>query len=100
MKIFDITLDNLNYTEFFSKITKFENQNIIFTPNPEILLKTQKDEEFKNLIQQANYKTPDGIGLYLAFQMLEEPNRLLRFIKTPYYFYQLFFHKNRLYKKY
>lgn len=100
MKIFDITLDRLNYTEFFSKITKFENQSIIFTPNPEILLKTQKDEEFKNLIQQADYKTPDGMGLYLGFQMLEEKNRLLRFLKTPYYLYKIFFHKHSLYKKY
>ena len=50
MKIFDIPLDRLNYTDFFAKITKLEKQNIIFTPNPEILLKTQDDKEFKNLI--------------------------------------------------
>ncbi|MGB2110683.1 MAG: hypothetical protein ACPHY8_01860 [Patescibacteria group bacterium] len=100
MKIFDIPLDTLNHTDFFAKITKFEKQNIIFTPNPEILLKTQDDEEFKNLILQADYKTPDGMGLYLGFQMLEEKNRFLRFLKTPYYLYQLFFHKQKLYKKY
>lgn len=100
MKIFDISLDRLNYTDFFAKITQFEKQNIIFTPNPEILLKTLSDKDFKDLIQKADYKTPDGIGLYIAFQMLEEKNKFLRILKIPYYFYNLFFHKNKLYKKY
>ncbi|MBT3728712.1 hypothetical protein HOF65_06935 [bacterium] len=47
------------------------NQNIVFTPNPEILLKTQTDIEFKELINKASHLTPDGIGLYLAFQIID-----------------------------
>ena len=100
MKILDISLDKLSYIDFFAKITQFKKQNIIFTPNPEILLKTQDDQEFKNLILQADYKTPDGMWLYLAFQMLEDKNRLFRFLKTPYYLHNLFFNKHNLYKKY
>jgi UDP-N-acetyl-D-mannosaminuronic acid transferase (WecB/TagA/CpsF family) len=38
---------------------KLDKQNIVFTPNPEILLKTINDLKFKSLIEKANYKTPD-----------------------------------------
>jgi UDP-N-acetyl-D-mannosaminuronic acid transferase (WecB/TagA/CpsF family) len=61
MKIFNITLDNLKYTDFFKQITRFEKQEIIFTPNPEILLKTQSDKEFEGLLKKATILTPDGI---------------------------------------
>jgi UDP-N-acetyl-D-mannosaminuronic acid transferase (WecB/TagA/CpsF family) len=36
-----------------------KKQNIVFTPNPEILLKTLEDKEFKDLVNKADYKTPD-----------------------------------------
>jgi UDP-N-acetyl-D-mannosaminuronic acid transferase (WecB/TagA/CpsF family) len=38
---------------------KLEKQNIVFTPNPEILLKTKNDSEFKELLNKATYLTPD-----------------------------------------
>ena len=100
MKIFNIELDSLKYRDFFAKITQLDKQNIVFTPNPEILLKTLCDSQFENMIQQASYKTPDGIWLYIAFQMLEEKNRILRFIKIPYYFFNLFFRRKNLYQQY
>ncbi|MDR3151009.1 MAG: hypothetical protein LBU14_05550 [Candidatus Peribacteria bacterium] len=75
MKIFSIKIDNIKYKDFFEKITKlikardfhmkYKNdnlsQNIIFTPNPEILLKTLNDKEFRKLLNKADYRTPDGI---------------------------------------
>ncbi|MDR2640005.1 MAG: hypothetical protein LBC61_01365 [Candidatus Peribacteria bacterium] len=61
MQIFSIKIDNIKYDKLFSEITKLKSQNIVFTPNPEILLKTLQDKEFKDLINKANYKTPDGI---------------------------------------
>lgn len=100
MKIFNIELDNLKYSDFFKQITRFEKQEIVFTPNPEILLKTQADKEFETLVNKATLLTPDGIWLYIAYQMLEEKSKLLRAIKTPIYFYHLFFNKHKLYEKY
>jgi UDP-N-acetyl-D-mannosaminuronic acid transferase (WecB/TagA/CpsF family) len=61
MKIFNINLDNLKYVDFFKQITRFETQQIVFTPNPEILLKTLTDKEFESLLNKATYLTPDGI---------------------------------------
>jgi N-acetylglucosaminyldiphosphoundecaprenol N-acetyl-beta-D-mannosaminyltransferase len=53
------------------EITSLKKQNIAFTPNPEILLQAKNDSEFKALLEKANYLTPDGIGLYIAFQILD-----------------------------
>ena len=80
---------------------ELEKQNIVFTPNPEILLKTKSDSEFKELINKATYLTPDGIGLYIAFQIFD--NIHWTFINTlllPYYFFNLFFRRDSLYYKY
>lgn len=100
MKIFNITLDNLKYIDFFKQITRFEKQEIVFTPNPEILLKTLTDKEFEWLLNKATILTPDGIWLYIAYQMLEESSRTMRIVKIPVYFYHLFFNKHKLYEKY
>jgi hypothetical protein len=51
----------LKYKDLFAEITKFEKQNIVFTPNPEILLKIKSDEEFKNILLKADFLTSDGI---------------------------------------
>lgn len=101
MKIFWINLDKLSYETFFNEITDLSSQKIIFTPNPEILLNTKKDVEFNKLLNKADYLTPDGIGLYIAFQIIEanEPT-WKNYIKLPYYFYNLFCKREKLYAKY
>jgi len=101
MQIFWIKLNNLKYKDFLKKITKLEKQNIVFTPNPEILLKTKTDSEFKKLLLKANYLTPDGIGLYIAFQILDNSlPKIINVILLPYFFFNLFFRRKYLYKKY
>lgn len=101
MKIFDIELDNLKYKDFFNDLVKFDKQNIIFTPNPEILLASKKDSEFRDLINKASSLLPDGTWLYIAYQILD--NKFWKFINIlllPYFFFNLFFRKKYLYEKY
>lgn len=101
MQIFWTRLDKLKYNNFIKELIKFDKQNIVFTPNPEILLKTLKDKEFKNILEEANYLTPDWIGLFLAFQI--QDNNFWSFINCllfPYFLFNLFFRKNYLYHKY
>jgi len=38
----------------------------IFTPNPEIIMLAQKDEEFKRVLNSADMLVPDGIGIVWA----------------------------------
>lgn len=101
MEIFWVKLDKLKYNDLINQITVFEKQNIVFTPNPEILLKTKKDEKFRELLEKANYLTPDWIWLYIAFQILDNNyNKLINILLIPYYFFNLFFRRNFLYEKY
>ena len=101
MQIFWIKIDKLKYSELLKKITKLEKQTIVFTPNPEILLKAKVDKDFKKLLQKADYLTPDGIWLYIAFQILDNNySKLINTILLPYYFFNLFFKRKDLYEKY
>lgn len=49
----------------------------IVTPNPEIILAAQKDEEYFYILNRADLALPDGIGLkFAAFAMGERLNRV------------------------
>lgn len=101
MQIFWININKIKYQTILTQIKKLEEQNIVFTPNPEILLKAKDDLEFKNLIKKANFLTPDWIWLYIAFQIND--NNFWKIINTillPYFFFNLFFRRKYLYKKY
>ncbi len=106
MKIFRLEIWKYNYWDFFSKITQYINSSewkgrSIFTPNPEICLKTLEDEEFLWLLMQADYLTSDGIGLYLAYQIND--SKLPKFLKIsllPVYILNIILRKKYLYKKY
>jgi N-acetylglucosaminyldiphosphoundecaprenol N-acetyl-beta-D-mannosaminyltransferase len=43
-----------------------DKQRYIVTPNPEIILKAQKDEELYHILNKADLSLPDGFGLKLA----------------------------------
>jgi len=101
MDIFWIRIDKLKYNEFLTKILSSKEQNIIFTPNPEILLKVRRDDEFRNILSKATYLLPDWIWLYIAFQVIDNNYwKLVNFLLIPYYFFNLFFRKKYLYLKY
>ena len=101
MQIFWINIDKIKYKDLLKKIEKLDTQNIVFTPNPEILLKTLHDKEFKSLIEKANYRTPDWIWLYIAFQIIDNKHwRIINTILLPYYFFNLCFRRRYLYEKY
>jgi UDP-N-acetyl-D-mannosaminuronic acid transferase (WecB/TagA/CpsF family) len=55
-------MSKLKYTNFLKEITennKDNSQKIIFTPNPEILLDSLTDDNFKQNLLKADYLTPD-----------------------------------------
>ncbi len=101
MKIFNINLSNIKKENLLKEITKFDKQNIVFTPNPEILLISKTDEQFKNFLEKADFLTIDWIGIYIWFQILEnKKNIFLEILLLPYYFFNLFFRRKYLYKKF
>lgn len=70
INILGIDIDNdVDHDNFREKINNFlsaPQQNYIVTPNPEIILKGQKDEELFYILNKANLSLADGFGLKVA----------------------------------
>lgn len=107
-----IYLDKLKYKDFLASIKELKNKTIIFTPNPEIILKAAEDKEFKELLSKANYLIPDWIWIYIAYQIISLKEKIKKqkyispifstfiFILLPYFVFNIIFRKKYLYKKY
>ncbi|MFH1661750.1 MAG: WecB/TagA/CpsF family glycosyltransferase [Candidatus Falkowbacteria bacterium] len=78
--ILGVNIQTLNKKQILQKIEYFLSdgkQYFITTPNPEIILKAQKDKEFLNILNKADLAIPDGIGLKFAgFAMFKNIHRI------------------------
>lgn len=69
LEILDVPIDNLPKIEVLDQIKIFLNsthQNLITTPNPEMLSDSEKDWFFKEIFRQSSLNIADGFGLVLA----------------------------------
>lgn len=76
ISIMGVRIDNLSMEEVLEKAEKkIENDEkyIIYTPNTEIIMMCQKDEDFLNIINKSDINTPDGIGLVYASRIRKHP---------------------------
>lgn len=70
MNILEVRVDNLGRREILEKISSFLNEDKlrqIATINPEFVLQAQKDEEFKNILNNCDLNVADGIGIKFTF---------------------------------
>jgi len=70
MDVLGIRVDNLSHKEMLAKVNGFLNKekfHQIATINPEFVLEAQKDEEFKNILNNCDLNIADGVGIKLAF---------------------------------
>lgn len=51
----------------------FPRLNYIVTPNPEFIVRAQKDKVFRDILNNAVIAIPDGFGLMLAAKFLKRP---------------------------
>lgn len=68
-KILGVRIDKVDFKEAMAKIAAFlmlDEFHQIATVNPEFLVAAQKDEKFKEILNQADLNVPDGVGLQLA----------------------------------
>lgn len=73
--ILNIDIDNIDYKETLKKIELFlkdNKQHYITTINPEIILKAQKDSEYRMILNNADISTPDGFGIILGSFFLNQ----------------------------
>ena len=59
-------------TEIVKGFLGEQKQHIICTPNPEIVMEAQKDEELMNILKAADLVVPDGIGVVWASRYSEK----------------------------
>ncbi len=71
-----IKVDNITLKEALTKVEEFMSSNrphFIATPNPEIIVTAQEDEELKNIINNADLRIPDGISMLVVSRILQTP---------------------------
>lgn len=68
--ILNVSIDNIGFNELLAKL---RHGGVVFTPNIDHLVKLQKDQEFYEIYQQADYRTCDSQLLLLASRFLGTP---------------------------
>jgi len=93
-KLFDIIISTLTKEETlkYIYIWLYNNEKgYIATVNPEFLLLSQKDKEFKNILQNSKLNTADGIGLIWASWFLSTTKKAKNFLVGIYIFLKWIF---------
>lgn len=91
MKLFGVQIDELTLKEARQSLAQ---RQLIFTPNPEILLEARRNSTFRQALAQGTLMIPDGHGLQLVSTLLRIPSRLLRgLLLVPSLFLFLFWKK-------
>lgn len=76
ISIMGVRIDNQSMDEVMStvadRLSKGEKY-IIYTPNTEIVMMCQNDEEFLNYMNKSSINIPDGIGLVYASKIKKHP---------------------------
>ena len=72
VEILGVNIDKVTMKDAVKKADSFFDgkPHMVFTPNPEIILECEKDENLKNIINSADLKLPDGIGIVIASKLL------------------------------
>jgi N-acetylglucosaminyldiphosphoundecaprenol N-acetyl-beta-D-mannosaminyltransferase len=74
--ILGIKFDNLKMAEIVEKIDSFirsKTPHLVVTPNPEIIVSSQSDEDLREIINSASLRLADGIGIIWASRILKRP---------------------------
>lgn len=73
-----IKVDDYTLVEATAKVEEFSqdsNPHLIVTPNPEIIVSSQKDRELKDIINSASLRVADGISMVVVSRILGKPLR-------------------------
>ncbi|ONK21046.1 glycosyltransferase [Bacillus sp. VT-16-64] len=74
--VLGIEFDNMTQKQMIDMIKtriKQKKKTFIVTANPEIVMKAQRDQDYKDTLQSADFIIPDGVGIMLGAKMLKRP---------------------------
>lgn len=66
LKILGVGISKMTKNDLIKILVEITEPFYIVTPNPEMVYIASKNESFKNLLNNAKYKMPDGIGIIIA----------------------------------
>ncbi len=76
VNILGVKVDKINFKDAVEKAYELANSqgvSTIFTPNPEIVMHACEDDELKEILNNADLCTADGIGVVYAAKILGTP---------------------------
>jgi N-acetylglucosaminyldiphosphoundecaprenol N-acetyl-beta-D-mannosaminyltransferase len=76
MEILGVKIDNLDKQGIFKKLEDFlrdGRQHYIVTTNPEFLVESRRDQEFKSILNYSDLSIADGTGLVFVSWFLRQP---------------------------
>ena len=75
VEILGVKIDNITMEQAVNKVSSFFDgkTHTVFTPNPEIIMLAQKDEELMNALNSADILLPDGIGVVIGSKLIGKP---------------------------
>jgi len=76
IKIFDIEFDNLTRNEILKSVKNASDNKIkksVYFVNADCLNKSQNNQEYKQILQKGDYILPDGSGINIACNILDNP---------------------------
>lgn len=76
VEILGVHIDKITMAEAVEKAKSLlaqEGVSAIYTPNPEIIMAAYQDESFRDILNEADLCTPDGIGVVYGSRMLKNP---------------------------
>lgn len=77
VKLMDIDFINISRYSFLKKIVypaiEQEKKCFIVTANPEVVIATRDDPDFKTIVKSADYVLADGIGVVNASKFINDP---------------------------
>ncbi|MBI1961467.1 MAG: WecB/TagA/CpsF family glycosyltransferase [Parcubacteria group bacterium] len=73
VNILGVEVSDVSRSEALAQVKNFledSNQHYLVTPNPEIVLKANKDHNLRRILNHADMALPDGFGLKIAARIL------------------------------
>ncbi len=84
IKVMDVRFNNVSMDEALDFIFHANKKGYICTPNPEMLLETQKNHKFLKVLNHSLLNIPDGIGiLWAATQIINNASKLIALLNLP-----------------
>lgn len=76
VKILGVNIDKITAADALKKAIDFVETpgvSVIYTPNPEIVMAAYEDAAFRDILNDADLCTPDGIGVVYGAKILKNP---------------------------